>query len=50
MPAVEQIGQPSMGVVGLVLCRQDGRARPVPQLFLRAALDKATVPLAIAAG
>jgi len=26
MPALEQIGQPTLGVVDLVLCRQDGRA------------------------
>jgi hypothetical protein len=31
MPALEQIGQPSLGVVGLVLCRQDGRARPMDE-------------------
>ena len=31
MPSVEQISQPSLGVVGLVLCCQDGRARPVDQ-------------------
>ena len=31
MPALEQIGQPSLSIVDLVLCRQDGRARPMDQ-------------------
>jgi hypothetical protein len=28
MPAIEQIGQPSISLIDLVLCRHDGRAGP----------------------